>query len=112
MNHMTCGYYRAKLDETLWALRVLDGRIVDAVGPLHASEMATPPMERRSAIKIDVAGWDLAAFRCVSAVWTLAKKTPMSGGVVSPRPTVEVFEPDGGFVSRLSGSQIGKHLHV
>lgn len=100
--NMTCAYYRAHVDNSLWALRLLEGRIIDAVGPLSPAELQSPPMDRRSAIKINVMGWDVGAFARVSDEYTVVKATPLAGESVPRSPRSEYFDTGINFGSRLT----------
>jgi hypothetical protein len=99
---ITCAYYRSNLDRTLWAIRASNGRIIDAIGPLPDSDMLSVPMERRSAIKMDVTGWDIGAFRCVSPVYKVVKRTDIATGLPRRKPDVKLIETANGFSCRLN----------
>lgn len=98
---ISCAYYRNKLDGSLWAIRADGYQILEAIGPLNPSEVHTPPMERKSAIRTDVTGWHIGAFECVSEVWTMHRKTRIAPGLSHPVGKNKLIQTDTGFSTRL-----------
>ncbi len=100
---LTCGYYRNRFDGTVWALRALGTKVVEAVGPLPPHLPAVcPPMEQHADVKVDVTGWSVLGFDLVGELWELHHKTRILPGMTSGRglrPHVDEYK--GEFEIRL-----------
>jgi hypothetical protein len=58
-----CGYFRRKVDGTLWAVRLTDGKPMRAAGPLSGAEMNRHPMCHPA--RIDARAWRAVDFEAV-----------------------------------------------
>jgi hypothetical protein len=71
---ITCAYYRKKFPMGLWALRVCDGQIIEAVGPLPESAASDPPPSHHSKERVDITGLTLEDFTIAGDLWECGER--------------------------------------
>lgn len=88
---ITCAYYRKKFPMGLWALRICDGRIIEAVGPLPESAASDPPPSHHSKERVDVTGLTLGDFTIAGDLWECRERREIGAQAVYEE-TVDGFD--------------------